>query len=301
MIKKILLCILSFYSGLFSVAFFFCVFLYDMPIASRLICFLLACLMAWCSVFFFQKQKASGRSLSKKSITNREQVDTERTAPPSSSIPAVQDPAPDDSFDELFFRLTDWKEKYFVDNGSRTSERQKATLQILLRNPKHDLYRLSAHGTTCAFCAPREGRVYSKSGNDPIFPPLALAFQKIDKDGPDVLWNTYLITHPNTLHVISEWTPAGRTETEIEEVKHFSSLATNPLSHDPRTDLQKEMYHKKQVGRKKWLRRYHLFERCSHLEIENFPKTYKTFEKHALSNSAKYQAWMRQYSDLMQK
>ncbi len=115
MIKKILLCILSFYSGLFSVAFFFCVFLYDMPIASRLICFLLACLMAWCSVFFFQKQKASGRSLSKKSITNREQVDTERTAPPSSSIPVVQDPAP--TF-EVRFQHIDTEADYPSAEGS---------------------------------------------------------------------------------------------------------------------------------------------------------------------------------------
>ena len=204
-------------------------------------------------------------------------------------------------YEELVFQLKQWKGKYFVDNGSRTSERQKATLQILLQDPEQDLYKLSSHGSTCDFCAPREGRVYSRSGTDSVFPPLAVAFQKIDPTGPNVLWNTYLVTHPNTLHTLIPWTPAGRTDTEIEEVKRFSSLLTNPLSHDPRTDRQKEMYRKKQVGRKKWLRRYHLFQRCSQMGIEKFPKTYKTFEKHALSNSEKYQEWMRQYSILMQK
>ena len=205
------------------------------------------------------------------------------------------------NYEELVFQLKDWVGKYFIDNGSRTSEQQKAILHLLLNNPKQDLYKLSAHGVTCSFCAPREGRVYSRSGNDPDFPPLALAFQKIDKNGPDVLWNTYLVTHPNTLHILIPWTPAGRTEQEIMEIKRFSSLKTNPLSHDPRTEQQKELYRKKQVGRKKWLRSYHLFESCSKLGIEKFPKTYQTFEKHKLSNSTKYQVWMRQYSILLNK
>lgn len=112
MIKKILLWILTFYSGLFSAAFFFCIFLYDIPIASRLICFLLACLMVWCSVFFFHK--ASGRPLFQKSITNREQVDTERTASPS-SIPAAPDPAP--AF-EMRFQRIDTEADYPAADGS---------------------------------------------------------------------------------------------------------------------------------------------------------------------------------------
>lgn len=206
-----------------------------------------------------------------------------------------------EDFDFLFLKMKDWANKYFVDNGSRTSQRQRETLYIILRDPGQDLYKLSQHGTTCDFCAPREGRVYSRSGKDLVFPPLALAFQKIDKEGPDVLWNTYLVTHPNTFHTISPWTPAGRSEKEIEEIKMFSSLNTNPLSFDPRTKEQKERYRRKIIGRKKWLRRYHLFERCSQMGIEKFPKTYQTFEKHALANSEKYQKWMQQYSILMQK
>lgn len=54
-------------------------------------------------------------------------------------------------------------------------------------------------------------------------------------------------------------------------------------------------------GRRKWLEMYDLFFKMSLSNLEKFPKTFQTFEKHALSNSAKYQAWMRQYSDLIQK
>lgn len=200
------------------------------------------------------------------------------------------------NYEELFFRLKDWADKYFKDNGSRTSETQKANLYIILKDPEQDLYIMSKHGTTCPFCAPREGRVYSRSGKDPCFPPLALAFEKINPNGPDVLWNTYLINHPNTLHTLCPWTAAGRTTEEIERIRRFSSLNTNPLSFDPRTPKQIELYKKKIKSRKKWLKSYKLFEMCSSIGIEKFPKTFQTFEKHKRANSEKYQEWMRQYS-----
>lgn len=54
-------------------------------------------------------------------------------------------------------------------------------------------------------------------------------------------------------------------------------------------------------ARRHWLERYDLFSKMSAVGIEKFPKTYQTFEKHALANSEKYQEWMRQYSQLMRK
>ena len=199
-------------------------------------------------------------------------------------------------YDILVSKMNTWKKKYFVDNGSRTSNRQKSILEIILANPEHDLYKMSAHGTTCAFCASREGRVYSRSGKDPDFPPLALAFQKIDKNGPDVLWNTYLIPHPNCIHSLIVWTAMGRSDAEIKEIKCFSNIKSNPLSRDPRTPKQKEVYERKAIARKRWLRDYKLFEKCSACGIEKFPKTFQTFQKHKNANSEKYQEWMRQYS-----
>ena len=83
----------------------------------------------------------------------------------------------------------------------RTTSRQAETLAVLTADTEHDLYKISSHGTTCKICAPLEGRVYSKSGNDPDFPPLAAAFGKVDIDGPDTLANSYLNIHPNCLHL----------------------------------------------------------------------------------------------------
>jgi len=210
-------------------------------------------------------------------------------------------PKPGNDFDNLVAHMKRWEKKYLVDNGSRTSEQQKATLKIILQDPEQDLYKLISHRGSCPFCAPRQGRVYSRSGKDPVFPPLALAFRKIDPDGPDVLWNTYLVPHPNCLHQLVCWTPMGRSTEELEQIKRFSNLKTNPLSHDPRTPEEIQAYDRKQKGRRKFLRDIRLFKRCSMCGIEKFPKTFQTFEKHKRANSEKYQEWMRQYSRLKAK
>jgi len=207
--------------------------------------------------------------------------------------------AGDENYRLLYSKMIAWVVEHYEEDGSNTSKRQHATLEILMRDPAWDLYQLSSHGVTCAFCAPREGRVYSRSGTDPIFPPLALAFQKIDPDGPDVLWNTLLVTHPDTVHCIFPWTPAGRTQEELARIRRFSSLKTNPLSHDPRTPEQKEAYEKAGAGREAYQRSYELFEHCSKLGIEEFPKTFQTFDKHRRADSEKYQNWMRAYSDAL--
>ena len=93
----------------------------------------------------------------------------------------------------------DWSLHTYCTMVSRTTSRQSEVLAVLTADQEHDLYMISSHGTTCALCAPYEGRVYSRSGTDPDFPPLAAAFGKIDPAGPDTLANTWLNIHPNCL------------------------------------------------------------------------------------------------------
>ena len=130
----------------------------------------------------------------------------------------------------------------------RTTTRQAEVLSVLTRDPEQDLYKISSHNTTCKLCAPLEGRVYSRSGTDPDFPPLAAAFGKVDKAGPDTLANSWLNIHPNCLHVLIAWTPAGRSEEELRKIKEFSSFRTNPPDRDPRTEKQIEAYRLKERG-----------------------------------------------------
>lgn len=190
-----------------------------------------------------------------------------------------------------------WSLHTYCTMVSRTTRRQAQVLSVLERNPSQDLYKITSHGTTCALCAPYEGRVYSKSGTNPDFPPLADAFGKIDPAGPNTLANTWLNIHPNCLHVLIPWTAAGRTDEEIEEIKRFSSPKTNPYSRDPRTEKQIEAYRKKEAARAAWLRNYRQWERYRMTLGDKVPKTYQTFEKHKKAKDDKYKQWQREYRE----
>lgn len=190
-----------------------------------------------------------------------------------------------------------WSLHTYASMVTRTTSRQAEVLAVLTADPKHDLYKISSHGTTCALCAPYEGRVYSKSGTDPDFPPLADAFGKVDPNGPDTLANTWLNIHPGCLHSIYPWTPAGRSPEEIRKIKDFSNPAKNPYSVDPRTQKQIDAYRNKETARRHWLSDYRQWERYRMTLGDKVTKTYQTFEKHKLAGDDKYKEWERLYRE----
>ncbi|MBM6887181.1 phage minor capsid protein [Pseudoflavonifractor phocaeensis] len=190
-----------------------------------------------------------------------------------------------------------WSLHTYCSMVTRTTSRQAEIAAVLSADPEQDLYKISSHGTTCAICAPYEGRVYSRSGTDPDFPALADAFGKIDPNGPANLANTYLNIHPNCLHVLLPWTTAGRTPEEIQKIKDFSNPQKNPYSVDPRSQKQIEAYRKKETARRHWLERYRQWERYRMTLGDKVPKTYQTFERHKLANDDKYREWERLYRE----
>ncbi len=190
-----------------------------------------------------------------------------------------------------------WSLHTYASMVTRTTSRQAEVLAVLTADPEHDLYKISSHGTTCALCAPYEGRVYSKSGTDPDFPPLAAAFGKIDPAGPDDLSNTWLNIHPQCLHVLMPWSAAGRTPEEIQKIKDFSNPRKTPFTVDPRSQKQIEAYRDKEKARTKWLDDYRQFERYRVTIPDDTPKTFNTFLKHKLADDEKYQNWMKLYRE----
>ena len=173
----------------------------------------------------------------------------------------------------------------------RATSRQAEILAVLTENPDHDLYQITRHGTTCPLCAPLEGRVYSRSGLDPDFPPLTAAFGKMDPAGPDDLTNSWLNIHPNCLHQLLAWTPMGRSEEEIRRIKEFSSFEKNPVARDPRTEEQVEAYRQKERDRARWLRDYRQWEQYRKTLGGAVPKRFETFRRHKLAGDEKFQAW----------
>ena len=170
----------------------------------------------------------------------------------------------------------------------RTTSRQAEVLSVLTADEAQDLYKITRHATTCKVCAPLEGRVYSRSGTDPVFPPLAAAFGKIDPNGPEDLTNTYLNIHPNCLHTLVPWTPAGLSKEKIKKIQEFSSPKTNPFTVDPRSKAQIERYRKKEQARREFLNNYRQWERYKLTLGDKVPKTYQTFEKHKRAGDEKY-------------
>ena len=177
----------------------------------------------------------------------------------------------------------------------RTTSRQAEVLAVLTENPGHDLYQISKHGTTCPLCAPLEGRVYSKSGTDPDFPPLAAAFGKMDKNGPDDLSNSWLNIHPSCWHQIIKWSPMGRSKEELQKIKDFSSFEKNPVTHDPRTKKQIDAYRKKSAARARFLRDYRQWERYRETLGDHIPKRFQTFQKYKKEDGEKFQLWKLDY------
>lgn len=189
-----------------------------------------------------------------------------------------------------------WGLQTYSDMLIRTTSRMTTNYGVLYTYEHIDLYKISKHGTTCKICAPLEGRVYSRSGNHPYYPPLASAFGKIDKFGPNDLSNTYLNIHPNCLHVLIPFKEDAYSEKEIEEIRQFSSFETNPPNRDPRSEKQLNNYRNKENARTRLINDFKEYQSMKLLLGDQMPKTFQTFHNHKLSNSPKYDYWKNLYN-----
>lgn len=188
-----------------------------------------------------------------------------------------------------------WSLHAYCSMAMRTTRRQAEIVAVLTADPEQDLYKISSHSTTCPLCAPYEGRVYSRSGADPDFPPLAAAFGKVDPDGPNDLSNSWLNIHPNCLHVLLPWTDAGMSEAEVAELKRKSSFVTNPPDIDPRTEKQRRRYREQQQARRRELDTYKQWERYRLALGDKVPKRWETFARHKKANDEVYKKWLQEY------
>lgn len=180
-----------------------------------------------------------------------------------------------------------WTLSNYCNMATRTTARQ-AEVAALLTADDYDLWQIAKIGSTCPVCAPLEGRVYSKSGTNPDYPPLSLAFGKVDPDGGDDLTNTYLNIHPNCLHSLLRYTTVGKTEKQIQRDKDFSDPKKNPLSRDPRTKKQIAAYREKERNRKKLLRDMKQHKEYREILGNEIPKDFEKFREMKYNNTEKW-------------
>lgn len=180
-----------------------------------------------------------------------------------------------------------WSMQAYGNMAVRTTARQ-AEVAALLTFDEYDLWQITKVGTTCPVCAPLEGRVYSKSGTNPDYPPLTVAFGKVDPYGSNDLSNTYLNIHPNCLHSLVKYTTIGKSAEQIQEDKNFSSVEKNPLSRDPRTKKQIAAYREKEKNRQQLLRDMKQHKEYRAILGNDIPKDFAKFRELKYNNAEKW-------------
>lgn len=180
-----------------------------------------------------------------------------------------------------------WSMRAYGNMAVRTTARQ-AEVAALLTSDEYDLWQITKVGTTCPVCAPLEGRVYSKSGTNPDYPPLTVAFGKVDPYGSNDLSNTYLNIHPNCLHSLVKYTTIGKSADRIQKDKDFSSIEKNPLSRDPRTKKQIAAYREKEKNRQQLLRDMKQHKEYRAILGNDVPKDFAKFRELKYNDSEKW-------------
>lgn len=189
-----------------------------------------------------------------------------------------------------------WSMQTYGNMAVRTTARQ-AEVAALLTSDEYDLWQITKVGTTCPVCAPLEGRVYSKSGTNPDYPPLTVAFGKVDPYGSNDLSNTYLNIHPNCLHSLVKYTTIGKSTERIQKDKDFSSIEKNPLSRDPRTKKQIAAYREKEKNRQRLLRDMKQHKEYRSILGNDVPKDFAKFRELKYNNSEKWDKFHSLYQD----
>lgn len=192
-----------------------------------------------------------------------------------------------------------WTLGNYCNMATRTTSAQASNLGEIFDDPEQDLYIIVDRKSTCPICAKYEGRVYSRSGTNPNYPPLKDAFSKIDPNGSDEIENTYLSIHPNCRHTIAKWVEAAHTPEQIEAYRKFSNPLTNPYSVEQRTEEEIKRYKKRE--------RVMGIEAASEREYRKLMQyipvselgSWITFHKHFIKKDDKYKKLLEKYRNLI--
>lgn len=190
-----------------------------------------------------------------------------------------------------------WSMENYCAMITRSSAQQTTNMGEVFAHEEHDLYYIVPHSGSCPICKKFEGKVYSRSGKNPKYPPLASAFSKIDPNGSDDLDNTYWTIHPNCRHKIIRFYERTLPRSEREYVQQLSNQTTLT----PEQQKQLEYYKKREVVKAE--RDAAMREFKQYLQVIPWKETgnFIQFYEHKKNNDAKYKALKRRYKELTTK
>lgn len=192
-----------------------------------------------------------------------------------------------------------WTLESYCAMTTRSVASQSTNLGEVFAREEHDLYYIVPHSGSCPLCKKYEGRVYSRSGNDKRYPPLASAFSKIDPNGSNDLDNTYWSIHPNCRHKIVRYVEKAHTPKQNVLVQ---AMSNRPMELTKGQEEQVRYY--KERERVQNERNAALDEFKQYLQVMppkdvcgNFIRFYEQKQK----NSDKYKAIKKRYAELTKK
>ena len=191
-----------------------------------------------------------------------------------------------------------WTLGNYCEMAVRTTSRQSTNFGELYDDPEHDLYIVVDRHSSCPICAKFEGRVFSRSGTNPNYPPLSDAFGKIDPNGSGGIENTYLSIHPNCRHTLAKWVERAHTPIEIAAMQNKSNPESNPYELDPRTKKEVKRYQeleRQKARRAACIREYRMM--MQYIPVKELGP-WITFAKHYLADDDKYKSLKQKYREL---
>lgn len=188
-----------------------------------------------------------------------------------------------------------WTLGNYAEMAVRTTSRQSLNYGKLFDDPEQDLFIVVDRKSNCPICSKYEGRVYSRSGNNPHYPALAEAFNSIDKNETKSLENSYLVIHPNCRHTIRPWHEITHTLEEVDAMRRKSNPATNPFDVDPRSKKQIEMYNERQKVMADEAASARMYRKMlQYIPVKELG-SWVDFHRHWLTDDSWYQSMMAKY------
>lgn len=192
-----------------------------------------------------------------------------------------------------------WTLENYCAMTTRTISQQSTNLGQIFAQEEHDLYYIVPHTGSCPLCAKYEGRVYSRSGKNKKYPPLASAFHKIDPNGSNDLDNTYWSIHPNCRHKIVRYVEKAHSQRQQKVIQQQSTRPFELTEAQMKEQRYYKVREKYQTDRNAALAEFKMYLQV--MPPKDVCGNFIKFFEHKTANDEKYKEIKRKYESITSK